>query len=101
MTHWQRNRGLFKDPTAALTELQHAIQSGPISTAEQPLSEAPDHTQLCLSRPRRYLARYTRVVPVRRWAQIGSSSRIVRKPTLQVTDSSGAQRATVGRRLGR
>lgn len=46
MTHWQHNRGLFKDPTAALTELQHAIQSGPISTAEQPPSEAPDHTQL-------------------------------------------------------
>ena len=43
MTHWQHNPGLFKDPAAALTELQRAIQSGPsTSTSVHPAPEAPD-----------------------------------------------------------
>lgn len=43
MTHWQHNPGLFKDPAAALSELQHAIQSGPsASTPGHPPPETPE-----------------------------------------------------------
>ena len=43
MTHWQHNPGLFKDPAAALTELQRAIQSGPsASTPGHPPPETPE-----------------------------------------------------------
>ena len=41
MTHWQHNPGLFKDPAAALSELQRAIQSGTSASAtEHPPPEA-------------------------------------------------------------
>jgi hypothetical protein len=43
MTHWQHNPGLFKDPAAALGELQRAIQSGPsASTPGHPPHETPE-----------------------------------------------------------
>ena len=43
MTYWQHNPSLFKDPAAALSELQRALQSGQsASTAGHPPSETPE-----------------------------------------------------------
>ncbi len=47
MVHWQHNPGLFKDPAAALTELQRAVQSGPPTSpsGHQPSDEADQRAQ--------------------------------------------------------